>query len=102
MSEEKEKPKKKIKKITLNYSIDSFETLTSYHQSKGIKEAFFMAGIFLLSTMIMEIPIYFLTILFFAMSLMYYYFEIDSKKKLAKNAEWEESEIEVEEPEEHN
>ena len=91
------KQKTKMKKITITYNIDSFETLTEYHKSKGIAEAFLVMGIIALSIGLIgydHLAISGISILFF---FLYKFYERNLAKRLSNQADWQEEEIEVDE-----
>jgi Ca2+/Na+ antiporter len=98
MQKENEKPKK-IRKIVLSYSIDSFTTLTSYHQSRGIAEAFFISAAAILTVDYLGYDVLVSVAFCGIMSLMYLFYHYFLRKKLSNASEWEEKEIEEKEEE---
>jgi hypothetical protein len=99
MSEEKEKEKQKIKKITLSYSIESFETLTNYHKAKGIAEACFVLGLVALMLGYYGFDHISMGAIGLVFGLMYKIYEKTLAKRLAKDAKWEERELDEDIPE---
>jgi len=95
---EENTPKKKIKKIVLSYNIDSFTTLTDYHQSKGISDAFVIATACILILGLMGFDTMIAAAFCLIMALMYRFYHLVLRKKLT-SPEWEESEIEEKENE---
>ncbi len=93
-----EKPKKKIKKITLSYSIESFETLTQYHKAKGIAEACFVLGLVALMLGYYGYDYIFMGAVGLIFGLMYKSYERILAKRLAREANWKEEEVDEEEP----
>lgn len=90
---EENTPKKKVKKVILSYNIDSFTTLTDYHQSKGISDAFLIATSCILILALMGYDTIIAAAFCLIMALMYRFYHFTLRGKLT-TPEWKKSEIE--------